>query len=138
MTENAIPGLEIGDYQAPGWKVLIEDGGGWMAAFMNGDAKDWKLPDRIERHSATDELFLLLEGRAVLAAAGSGEAPGEVKAVEMAPGRLYNVKNRTWHTCAFGPGSRVLIVEAAGTGKANTAKVPLTDEQKAAIQLPGA
>ena len=138
MTENPIPGLEIGDHPDPGWKVLIEDGGGWMAAFMNGDAAEWKLPDRIERHSATDELFLLLAGRAILAVAGDGGEPGEVRAVEMAPGRLHNVKNRTWHACAFGPGSRVLIVDAAGTGKANTAKVAITEEQKAAIQLPGA
>jgi hypothetical protein len=128
-----VTGLQIEDIHESGWHVPIPDGGGWMAAFMNGDAESWKLPAKIERHSETDEVFMLLEGAATLGLAGDGEEPGSLTAVSMKPLVLYNVLNRNWHTCAFGPGSRVLIVERAGTGKANTLKLPLDGDDRAKL-----
>jgi hypothetical protein len=134
MSKPKIAGLQVEDVREPGWHVPIPDGGGWMAAFMNAAADSWKLPSKIERHSETDEVFLLLEGEATLGLAGEGEEPGELVGVPMKPLVLYNVLNRYWHTCAFGPGSRVLIVERTGTGKANTAKLPMTEEQTRALR----
>ncbi|MHC4917941.1 MAG: hypothetical protein ACYTGB_20910 [Planctomycetota bacterium] len=130
MSDTQVSGLQVVDTREAGWHVPVEDGGGWMAAFMNGDSDGWKLPAKIERHSETDEVFLLLEGQATLGLAGDGEEPGDLAAVSMKPLVLYNVLNRYWHTCAFGPGSRVLIVERAGTGKGNTAKLPLGEGDK--------
>jgi len=130
MGDETVAGLQVEDVRESGWHVPVKDGGGWMAAFMNGDADSWKLPDKIERHSETDEVFMLLGGEAVLGLAGDGEEPGDLAAVAMKPLVLYNVLNRYWHTCAFGPGSRVLIVERTGTGKANTAKLALSEESK--------
>jgi hypothetical protein len=125
MVEKMIPGVQVEDIRKSGWHVPIKDGGGWMAAFMNGDQQGWKLPDKIERHSETDEVFMLLEGSATLGLAGNQETPGQLSCLPMKPLVLYNVLNRFWHTCAFGPESRVLIIERSGTGKANTVKLPL-------------
>ncbi len=133
MSESNVAGLQINDVREAGWHVPITDGGGWMAAFLNTGEGDWKLPDKIERHSETDEVFMLLEGEATLGLAGDGEEPGELSAVPMKPLVLYNVLNRHWHTCAFGPGSRVFIIERAGTGKTNTTKVAMGKEQAAKL-----
>jgi hypothetical protein len=135
MSKSEIAGLHVEDVREPGWHVPIPDGGGWMAAFMNGGPDGWKLPDKIERHSETDEVFLLLEGEATLGLAGDGEEPGDLVATPMKPLAVYNVLNRHWHTCAFGPNCRVLIVERAGTGKSNTKKLPMTEEQAEALKV---
>ncbi len=134
MTENIITGVQVEDVRESGWHVPIKDGGGWMAAFMNGDKEGWKLPDNIERHSETDEVFILLEGCATLGLAGNEKTPGQLSRLSMKPLVLYNVLNRFWHTCAFGPGSRVLIIERTGTGKANTVKLPLEENLAKSLQ----
>ena len=134
MSDSSVAGLQVEDVREAGWHVPIPDGGGWMAAFLNTGEGDWKLPQKIERHSETDEVFMLLEGEATLGLAGDSEEPGKLTAVPMKPLVLYNVLNRHWHTCAFGPNSRVFIIERAGTGKGNTTKTPMSKEHTAALR----
>jgi ureidoglycolate hydrolase len=135
MNEREAHGLEIAAHDAPGYKPLIRSGGDWMAALMNGTANSWRVPQRIEKHPATDELFVLLAGRGVLIVAGDGDAPAEVQQVEMKRHVLYNVKAGVWHASPMSPDGRFLIIEKTGTEVGGSVYAPLTDAQKAAIRL---
>ena len=86
-----------------------------------------------QKHDETDEVFVLLEGRCVLLMAGFGENPGEISAVDMEPGSMYNVKKGAWHTHYFAPNTKVVIVENADTGPENSPISNITDKQRKII-----
>ena len=69
---------------------------------------------RLERHHLTDEVFVLLEGKAVLII---GE---ECEECRMEAGRIYNVKKDVWHHILLSRDASVLVVENDDTGPENT------------------
>ncbi len=121
--------IEVAGFGEPGYKPLI-DFGAWRVAFLN--AIDELLPENIpwfQRHDETDETFALLAGRCVLFAV-EGEVPGGgpvdpslIRAVDMEPLRLYNVKRGVYHSHALEPGSTVLIVENRDTTDGNSPRI---------------
>lgn len=135
MTEQLAPGLDVAGYDAPGYKPLLESDGDWMAAIMNGTPTSWSVPDIIEKHPRTDELFVLLAGRAIMVMAGCGEKPGEIHQVEMKPNLLYNVKRGYWHITPMSTEAKVIIIERTGTNIDGSLLVPLSQSQRAAIRL---
>jgi hypothetical protein len=80
----------------------------------------------VERHTGSDEVFVLLEGKVLLVTAGRGIKPGPVQALRMERCKLYNVWRDTWHTALLGRGSLVLVVENRDTGAANTQRARLS------------
>jgi mannose-6-phosphate isomerase-like protein (cupin superfamily) len=135
--KGGLPGIEVADHGEPGYRPLVRSAGDWMAAMMNGTGESWAVPEQLESHPLTDELFVLLAGRALMVAGGSGESPADVAAVEMEQGRLYNVKAGVWHWTPMTPDAKLLIVEKTGTDADGTTRyAPLTPEQRAAVQLP--
>ena len=135
MTQTAPQGVEITSHDGPGYKPLIRSGGDWMVAIMNGQADSWKVPESIEKHPATDELFVLTAGRAMLITAGSGEKPGKIEQVQMQPNVLYNVKAGVWHVSPQSPDATFIIIEATGTEIDGSVRAPLSDQQQAAIKM---
>ena len=114
--------LKVSSHEWPGYAPMA-DYGAWRVALMNRGPKF--APgglSRMERHNETDEVFVLLEGRAMLfiAEAADGDAPGEVHSVPMEPSRLYNVRRAAWHACALSADAKVLIVENADTSATNS------------------
>jgi ureidoglycolate hydrolase len=82
----------------------------------------------VERHNETDEVFLLLAGRAFLVI-GEGDLNVEAfHAVAMEPLTLYNVKRGVWHSCVLDPDSVVLVVENRDTSRANSDYLELPPE----------
>ena len=79
------------------------------------DAKNIK---RLERHLLTDEVFVLLEGTALLYT--------ESDEIPMEKGKLYNVRQGSWHAISCSEDGLVLIVENDDTGLQNTEYVPRT------------
>lgn len=131
--------LEIKTYQGEGYKPLI-DFGKWRVAFLR--FIDELIPDRIhklERHVETDEVFVLLEGQAVLFLGEGDRQLEELHPQVMEPGKLYNVKQSAWHTCVLSRDATVLIVENRDTGSENTDFIDLdaTQRQKL-VELSGA
>ncbi|MEI7848861.1 MAG: hypothetical protein WCK35_23875 [Chloroflexota bacterium] len=134
--------LEIHDYKGPGYQPLI-DYSTWRVAILR--FIDEIIPDRIdflERHNETDEVFVLLEGRAILFI---GEGDPELKQItplRMEPGKLYNIKKHTWHSVVLTPDASILLVENCDTGRDNSDYATLSQEfrllitQTSALELP--
>lgn len=62
----------------------------------------------------TDEIFVLLEGKATLLIGAEAEE------VPMEKFKCYNVKKGVWHTIATSPDAHVFIVENADTSDDNS------------------
>ncbi len=125
--------IETLRYDENGYKSLVffEN---WRVAFMNDSPKTTvEGLSYFQKHDETDEVFVLLEGRCVLLMAGFGENPGEISAVDMEPGSMYNVKKGAWHTHYFAPNTKVVIVENADTVPENSPISNLTDKQRKII-----
>ena len=126
--------LEIREYTGDGYKPLIYFGS-WRVAVLRWIESI--LPDRLEyleRHTQTDEVFVLLGGWAILFLGGSGVKADGIHPQRMEQGKLYNVKQNTWHTVVMSREAMLLIVENADTGEANSEYWQLTQEQKQAIR----
>ena len=125
--------IETLRYDEKGYKSLVffEN---WRVAFMNdGPKTTLEGLSYFQKHDETDEVFVLLEGRCVLLMAGFGENPGEISAVDMEPGSMYNVKKGAWHTHYFAPNTKVVIVENADTVPENSPISNITDKQRKII-----
>lgn len=125
--------IETLRYDENGYKSLVffEN---WRVALMNdGPKTTLEGLSYFQKHDETDEVFVLLEGRCVLLMAGFGENPGEISAVDMEPGSMYNVKKGAWHTHYFAPNTKVVIVENADTVLKNSPISNITDKQRKII-----
>ena len=126
--------LEIITFEDEGYKPLI-DFNCWRVAFLR--FIDELLPENIvraEKHLKTDEVFVLLAGKAVLII-GSGENKiTEMTPHVMEPSKLYNVKQSTWHNVVLSPDATILLVENRDTNSENSAYCDLTDEQREFIK----
>jgi mannose-6-phosphate isomerase-like protein (cupin superfamily) len=122
--------LEIHEHCSEGYKPLVETEQ-WMASLMNFDPK-MKISNavRIERHNRSDELFILLQGRAVFYLVEAGEP---LRVVEMQPGKLYNVPKGVWHNTLATQDVRFAIIENTGTNRTDTEERPLTDAERQAL-----
>lgn len=121
--------LEIHTHEGPAYRPLV-DHGAWRVAMLN--YCDELLPEnltRLQRHDETDEVFLLLQGRCILFIGDGAEAAGEVAAVDLAPGKVYNVKRGVWHNHTLSPDASVLVVENRDTTYDNSPFCPLTPQQ---------
>ena len=86
--------LEVYEWSGLGFAPLVFTEG-WQAALLNWEPLfDRKNLDEIERHNHTDEVFVLLRGRAMIFTRADDEA---LQAVEMQRGKIYNVPARVWH-----------------------------------------
>ncbi len=112
--------LEIKRYDGEGYRPLI-DFGAWRVAVLRWEAS--MQPERIEtmeRHTQTDEVFVLLAGQATLVLGGNTNVVEGVFAKIMEASNLYNVRQGTWHTVLLSQDATILIVEERNTGEANT------------------
>lgn len=112
--------IEILEYNNGGYSGVMEFES-WKVAFLNSD-KDWEKENVSywQKHSLTDEVFVLLEGKCVLYSATDGEKPENFSAVNMEKNKVYNVKKGVWHTHALAQNTKVLIVENADTTMENS------------------
>jgi ureidoglycolate hydrolase len=123
-------GLEIHDAGGSGYRPLI-DFGAWRVAVLRlrDDLRAERI-DRVERHVETDEVFVLLSGRAVLLLGGVGPQPNVLEAHVLHGGKFYNVRQNAWHTCLLDSQAAVLLVENRDTGPSNTEFAILTEDQR--------
>lgn len=122
--------VEVREYDGAGYQPLV-DYGEWRVAILNYlDGIHPERIDSVERHTATDEVFVLLKGQGVLFV-GEGEAQVEdLIPLVMQTGKIYNVKKNIWHTIVLSPDASVLIVENRDTGRHNSAYSPLQPAQR--------
>ena len=70
----------------------------------------------LERHNQTDEIFILLNGRAILI----GRDNEGLHTIELECGKLYCVPKAYWHNIRMYENAVVAVVENADTSKENT------------------
>jgi len=122
--------LEVHEHNTLDYKPLI-DFQSWRVALMNYTPD--LTPDKIHRmqkHTQTDEVFVLLAGRCILFLGEGEESVTSVHAVDMELFKLYNVKRGAWHSHTFSKDARVLIVENRDTTDSNSPFVGLNEEQQ--------
>jgi ureidoglycolate hydrolase len=129
--------LEIQEYRSEGYRPLIYFNG-WRVAILR-----WiedTLPEKItsmERHTQTDEVFVLLEGQATLILGGNGPVVTRLQRQVMENCILYNVRQNAWHTVVLSRDASILIVENQNTGEVNSEYFALSEEQKMEIRRMG-
>ena len=106
--------IEITEFNAGGYSPLISYNG-WRVAIANFcERLREENISKLERHTKTDEIFILLQGEAVL------HIGMELNRIYMELGKLYNVKCGEWHAISMISNTKVVIVENDDTGEDNT------------------
>jgi ureidoglycolate hydrolase len=128
----AVPGnlLEISEYTGLGYQPVV-DYGAWRIAILR--YIDELLPQNIQkmqRHSLTDEVFVLLSGRCILFIGDGDDQIATIYGQDMQPYKLYNVKKGSWHTHTLSEDGMVLIVENQDTGLENSPEIELDISQR--------
>lgn len=102
--------MEILDFNGDNFKVLMQFEGWKIGMLRYGDrfAKHTEL----ERHLETDEVFVLLEGAAIL-------YEDNVQ-YSMEKCKVYNIKKGVWHHITVSPDTTVLVIENSNTYAGNT------------------
>lgn len=85
---------------------------------------------KIDKHSETDEVFILLKGIAVLIAAERNEKGYSFHSLKMQPGITYNIPAGTWHNIAMDTDAELIIVENSNTHLHDCIYVPLNENEK--------
>jgi hypothetical protein len=130
------------EYLGEGYKPLI-DFNCWRVAVLR--YLDELQPDKIsyfERHNETDEVFVLIQGQAVLFMGEGDETVETISPIVMKNGVLYNVKRGAWHNVVLSRDATILLVENRDTARENSNYYYLSPEQshyiveKAAHEIP--
>jgi mannose-6-phosphate isomerase-like protein (cupin superfamily) len=88
----------------------------WQVAQLNhAPEEELEAIDKLDVHHKTDEVFFLIEGKAVLIAAEIQEDKITYDLELMKPGITYNIPKGVWHNIAMYENSKVLIIENANT-----------------------
>jgi hypothetical protein len=83
---------------------------------------------QMERHVQTDEVFILLRGKAKLLIGGNGLQLDGAFPQPLEMGKIYNVKQNTWHTVLMSRDAMILIVENRDTGASNSEYAEMSSE----------
>jgi len=92
MDENL---LQIRDYDGIGFKPLVTFGNWRVAILRYSDDIHPSNNRTMERHTETDEVFVLTKGRGALIIGGNGLQVDEIYPQTMEPGKIYNVRRNT-------------------------------------------
>lgn len=84
----------------------------------------------VEVHKKTDEVFILLKGRAVLVTANMGEKEVSFELADMQPCVTYNIPRGVWHNIGMSEDAEIIIVEDAQTHTNDVGYFELTDSSK--------
>lgn len=121
--------LEVREHSDPGYLPLV-DFEAWRVAVLNfaEELRPEKIT-RMQRHNETDEVFVLLKGRAILFVGEGDEQVTEIHGQLLEPYRIYNVKKAVWHHHTLSEDGMVLVVENRDTTYDNSPFCELTPSQ---------
>lgn len=102
-------------YSGPGYNPFLIRSG-WQVAQLNyAPELSPAAIDRLERHKATDEVFILFCGKSVLITGVESENGFQIESLPMRPAVAYNIPAGVWHAIALQPKDVVFIVENSNT-----------------------
>jgi hypothetical protein len=112
--------LDVREYKGNGFQPLIVFNS-WRVAILNYlDDIHPARNNKMERHTRTDEVFVLMKGRGILLIGGNGSQIDELYSQIMEIGVANNVRQNTWHTVLLSQDASALLVEEQNTGEENT------------------
>ncbi len=113
---------------------LIRDG--WQVAQLN------YMPEqeignivKLDIHHLTDEVFILLNGKAVLIGAEINGNDVNFEVELMKPNITYNIPVGTWHNIAMSTDCEIIIIEKSDTHVADFEFFPLSEEKKNEMEI---
>ena len=126
--------LEILFHDGAGFSPLVTCPG-WQVAQLN-DRPDLHADTirQVERHDATDEVFILVKGDAALVIGAEGAGAMTWETVRMKLGLTYNIPRGVWHTIMTSPGMQVMIFEKDNTHLDDVVHRTLTGGEQAALR----
>jgi hypothetical protein len=126
--------IEVKGFEGQGYQPLVNFGT-WRVAALRYLSEI--APERInsmERHSETDEVFVLTNGIGMLALGGNGPAVDEIETITMDIGKIYNIKLNCWHNIILSEDAHVIVIENQNTGIENTEQCRLGDGLQQVLQ----
>ncbi|MFA6471529.1 MAG: hypothetical protein WCU00_05745 [Candidatus Latescibacterota bacterium] len=94
-----------------GYGICIDSAESWIVAVNNaGPASDPQEVLFFGSHPNTDETFILIMGKACIAAAPYAE-PENFTFFPLEQGVCINIHRKTWHSVLMTPGAKVAIIE---------------------------
>jgi len=126
--------VEVKRWEEPGYQPLILSNG-WQVAILNYISP--LAPDNLElmeRHNKTDEVFVLVRGRAWLLLAPKGDEVGDIEIVEMEKHVVYSVLAGVWHGVVASEDACWIIVENRDTHLVDVERRSIPEEQRQRIK----
>jgi len=120
-------------YEGEGYQPLV-DHDTWRVAILR--FLDGLQPERqstMERHTETDEVFVLTKGKGLLIMGGNGIQIEGIYPQKMEIGKIHNVKRNAWHTVLLSRDASVVLVENRDTDRHNSEYANLSTEQRQLI-----
>ncbi len=113
---------------------LIRDG--WQVAQLNY-MPEQKIGNivKLDIHHLTDEVFILLNGKAVLIGAEINGNDVNFEVELMKPNITYNIPVGTWHNIAMSTDCEIIIIEKSDTHVADFEFFPLSEEKKNEMEI---
>ena len=113
---------------------LIRDG--WQVAQLNYmPEQEIGNISKLDIHHLTDEVFILLKGKAVLIGATIDGNDVKFEIEVMRPNITYNIPANTWHNIAMGMECEIIIVEKSNTHEGDFEFFPLSEEKKKEMEI---
>ncbi len=110
--------ISVNSYTADGFCPVVRNPQ-FLCAFITHSAMYAPGPVKeMKRHNDTDEVFVLLEGRAVLLTRDSLDEACQVTPI--APLTAYTVHANTWHYLAVSEDAKVFVTESGALKRENT------------------
>ncbi len=119
--------IEQSQYTGEGLS-LVYDEGEWVIGIKNYKAaNDISALRTLERHTLTDESFVLLEGSCTLLV--YDKERGSLTYSTMEPGSVYTISRGIWHTTVMKPNTKMILIERSGTSMDNSDLLDLPVEK---------
>ena len=105
---------DVFEYEGEGIQCVY-DNKKWVVCIKN-----WKPNNDIEKiqylevHHATDEQFILVQGKAVLLTASRENDAFKIDVIPMEPNKVYNVLQGTWFNTITQKDTKLIYVQDAG------------------------
>ncbi len=119
--------LQIRGYEGVGFQPQVAFNS-WQVAVLNYlDEIHPQYNNKLERHTETDEVFVLTKGFGILIIGGNGQLVDRILPQEMEIGKIYNVRMNTWHTILLSRDASVLLIEERNTTRNNSEFVTIPE-----------
>lgn len=125
---------DVFEYEGEGIQCVY-DNKKWVVCIKN-----WKPNNDIEKiqylevHHATDEQFILVQGKAVLLTASRENDAFKIDVIPMEPNKVYNVLQGTWFNTITQEDTKLIYVQDAGTTTENSEYCDMTEVELSMVR----